>query len=127
MKIGSVKFVGVCEMLYRINFSYTAMKFLNSWPNSLCWLAATRHLGRLKAHFVYPKNVSWLHFSNKILVPSLFIESPSSINGSYCLVGMADKFLKFQFLYILGIDVPWTDSSCLYLEWWCACFGHLSM
>ena len=57
------------------------MKFLNSWPNSLHWFAVTRHLGRLKAHFTFPKNVSQLCFNNQILVTSLFIETPSSILG----------------------------------------------
>ena len=61
---------------------------------------------------------------NKIPLSSLFVELPSSINGSNCLADMGNKFLRFLFLSILGIDAQRTGYMCLYLCWWCACFEH---
>ena len=75
---------GVFETLYRTSFGNTAMKFLNSWPNSLHCLAETRLQGQLETRSMFhpPKMVSYLCYLNKIPLPSLFVEPPSSINGS---------------------------------------------
>ena len=102
------------------------MKFLNSWPNSLPCLAKIRLQGWLETHSVFHSSEMVSHWCslNKIPLPSLLIEPPSSIYGSKCLAGMGDKFLRFQFLSILGVDTQGTGYMCLYLFWWCACFKH---
>ena len=50
---------------YRTSFSYTARKFLNSWPNSLHWLAVTRLQGQLETRFMSPKNSILLAFTQQ--------------------------------------------------------------
>ena len=73
-----------------------------------------------------PPNVSY-HVHTIRLWFSLCLGPPSNNNGPQCFTCTDDEFSKFQYLNILSINVQKASSSCLHLNWWCACFVYLLM